>query len=410
MPFGRFPCDTVPVRERIRVGLSTSVMQRGKTGIARYVVSLVDSLLDSAEIDLTIFALKADLPMLEFAAERASIVPVSERFRAPARDIIWHQTVLPRLARQHRLDVLHVPSYRRMLGPRPCATVATIHDLAPFHIKGKYDWKRMLYARFFVRHLARRQSRIIAISQSTADDICRFFGVALDRLTVIYNGIDHERFRPADSKEARASVAERYGIAAPFFLYVARLEHPGKNHVRLIDAFTRFKAQTQSPWKLAFAGSDWHGANVIHNAIKQSPYGSDIQSLGFVPDSELPALYAAAGAFVYPSLFEGFGLPPVEAMACGCPVLCSTRGALGEVVQDAALTIDPEDAKQIAEGLSRIATDAGLIERLQSAGIRRAQQFTWTACARSTIDVYARAANQFAPVSRTFDRPAPSRT
>jgi len=279
-----------------------------------------------------------------------------------------------------------------MLWQKPCPLIATIHDLAPFHVKGKYDWKRMFYARFVVRHLAQRQSSIIAISQSTAHDIQRFFAVPPERITVIHNGIDHERFKPADHDAARAIVAERYGLAAPFFLYVARLEHPGKNHLRLIEAFNQFKARSRSNWRLAFAGSDWHGAEVIHGAIAQSPCAADIKCLGFVADAELPSLYSAAGGFVYPSLFEGFGLPPIEAMACGCPVICSTRGSLGEVVGDAALTFDPENVADVTRALERIATDASLRDRLRSAGLKRAHQFTWNACANSTIEAYQRAA------------------
>jgi glycosyltransferase involved in cell wall biosynthesis len=384
----------------MRIGLSTSVIQRGQTGIGRYVVSLVRSMLDSRyDLELTIFALEDDLPLFGFADGRAAVIPVAERYRPPISDIVWHQTELPRLARQHRLDVLHVPSYRRMLWPRPCATVATIHDLAPFHVKGKYDWKRMLYARFIVRHLARRQSAIIAISQNTERDIGQFFGVPAARITVVYNGIDHDRFRPpADHEQACHKIAERYGLAPPFFLYLARLEHPGKNHIRLFEAFNRFKADTRSPWKLALAGSDWHGADAIHAAIKQSPFSIDIHRLGFVTDADLPALYATAGAFVYPSLFEGFGLPPVEAMACGCPVLCSARGSLGEVVGSAALTVDPENVPEIAAGLTRMATDAELRERLRVAGLEHAKQFTWAACARATVETYARSIQQTSPV------------
>lgn len=126
----------------MNVGLSTSVIQRGKSGVAQYVFGLVEALSRQAgRHDLTLFALEDDLPLFDFAKDGAKIIPVSERFRPPVKDILWHQTVLPSLARAHRLDVLHVPSYRRMLWPRPCALVTTIHDLAPFHVAEKYDWK-----------------------------------------------------------------------------------------------------------------------------------------------------------------------------------------------------------------------------------------------------------------------------
>jgi glycosyltransferase involved in cell wall biosynthesis len=279
-----------------------------------------------------------------------------------------------------------------MLWPQPCSLVATIHDLAAFHVKRKYDWKRMFYGRVVARYLAQRQTKIITVSQSTAHDLQRFFAVPRECISVIYNGIDHDRFRPpVDRQTAQDAVARRYGLNQPFFLYVARLEHPGKNHLRLIEAFNRFKHETGSSWKLAFGGSDWHGAHAIHAAITQSVYANDIHCLGFVADAELPQLYWAAETFVYPSLFEGFGLPPLEAMACGCPVVCSTRGSLGEVVGDAAITIDPEKVDEITLALARTATEHELRARLQSLGIETAKRFTWESCARGTLDTYATA-------------------
>jgi glycosyltransferase involved in cell wall biosynthesis len=317
---------------------------------------------------------------------------VSERLRPPVRNILWHQTELPRLASELGLDALHVPSYRRMVWRRPCGLAATIHDLAPFRVKHKYDWKRMLYGRLVVPRLAERQHEIIAVSQNTANDIATCLRLPRGHVTVIPNGVDHARFFPGSREQARRFTAERFDLREPFFLYVARLEHPAKNHVRLVEAFNRFKAETRSPWQLALGGSDWHGAQTIHDAIRQSRFAQDIRCLGFVADEDLPDLYRAADAFVYPSLYEGFGLPPVEAMACGCPVLCSTRGALGEVVGDAAATVNPEDVAALTRQLVRLATDDGLRAQLRTAGLARAKQFDWMKTAAATLEVYSRAA------------------
>jgi glycosyltransferase involved in cell wall biosynthesis len=186
-------------------------------------------------------------------------------------------------------------------------------------------------------------------------------------------------------------------LQKPFFLYVARLEHPAKNHLRLIDAFARFKAETRLPWQLVLAGSNWHGAEKIHTAIACSPVGRDIRSLGFVADQELPMLYRAAEVFVYPSLYEGFGMPPLEAMASGCPVLCSMRGALGEVVGNAAATVDPENVDELTRALARLAQDETLRAELTAAGIERSRQFDWQETARKTLAVYTRAAARTEP-------------
>lgn len=375
----------------MRIGFSTSVIQRGRTGIAQYVFSLLEALAAHKDHEFVLFVLEHDLPLFEFARDCTKIVPVSENYRAPVRDILWHQTELPRLARAHRLEVVHVPSYRRMLWRSLCPRVATIHDLAAFHVSRKYDWKRMLYGRVVAARLARRQEELIAVSKNTARDMARFWNIPIERVTVIHHGIDLQRFSPRDVPVERTGGHHGFGLEQPFFLYVARLEHPGKNHVRLIRAFERFKLETRSRWQLVLAGSDWHGAEVIHETVAQSWARRDIRTLGFVTASELPQLYREASVFVYPSLHEGFGFPPLEAMASGCPVLCSSRGGLNEVVGDAAITVNPEDVEALKNEMVRVANDEDLRKRLIRVGIQWSKQFDWARAAEKTLGVYQRA-------------------
>jgi glycosyltransferase involved in cell wall biosynthesis len=196
----------------VHIGISTSVIQRGHTGIAQHLFALLRALIEHGQHQFALFVLEEDLELFNFATGRAQITTVAERFRPALRDIAWHQTVLPGLARRLRLDVLHVPSYRRMLWPRPCPLVATIHDLAQFHLRGKYSWPRMIYGRIIVPRLAGRQDQIVAISENTARDVSRFFKVPRERTTVIYNGLDHGRFFPGDITEAKAVSARRFGL------------------------------------------------------------------------------------------------------------------------------------------------------------------------------------------------------
>jgi glycosyltransferase involved in cell wall biosynthesis len=388
----------------MRIGISTSVIQRGQTGIAQYLFALLRAFLPYADENrFVIFVLEQDLPLFDFAKEQMQIVPVAEHFRPPVKNILWHQRVLPQLARDLQLDVLHVPSYRRMPWSAPCPLVATIHDLAPFRVPKKYSWARMFYGRVIARRLAQRQDAIIAISQNTASDVLEFFDVPPGRVRVIHNGLEHDRFFPGSREQAQAKIAERHHLKAPFFLYVARLEHPAKNHVRLISAFNAFKSATGSDWQLVFGGSDWHGAEAIHAAARQSPFASDIRLLGFVSNDDLPELYRAAEVFVYPSLYEGFGMPPIEAMACGCPVMCSTRGSLGEIVGQAAAIVEPEDVGSMAKQLGLLANDASLRERLRAAGLAQAGKFDWNRTAAETLSIYSRVARNvenFSPAPR----------
>ena len=375
----------------MKIGLSTSVIQRGKTGVAQYVFALLRALLPYArEHEFHLFVLQEDLPLFEFVQGAMQVIPVPEKFRPAVKNVAWHQIQLPGLARQRQLDVLHVPSYRRLLWRKPCALVGTIHDLAPFHLSGKYDWKRMLYGRVIVKRLAHRQDALLAVSESTAQDLATFFGLGSDRVHLIWNGIDHDRFQPGDPAAAKAAAAARWQLDRPFFLYVSRLEHPAKNHVRLIAAFNQFKAQTKSNWLLALGGSDWHGAAAIHAAAQASPVAADIRRLGFVDDAALPELYRATDVFIYPSLFEGFGFPPIEAMACGCPVISSTRGALKAVVADAARTVEPESVAELTAALGALAGSAAERERWRAKGFLNARRFDWHRNAAQTLAVYER--------------------
>ena len=376
----------------MRIALSTSVIQRGRSGVGQYVLSLVRALIPAAaRHEFTLFVLEDDMPLFGFAAGSMRLEAVPERHRPPARDILWHQAALPRLLRLHGIEVLHVPSYRRMLWPRPCALVSTIHDLAPFHMAGKYDPARMLYCRVVARRLALRQDRIVAVSNATARDVESLFHVPAARLTVIPNGVDHGQFLPGPKARAREAVCAKRGLMGPFFLYVARLEHPAKNHAGLIEAFGRFKAATGSPWRLVLAGGDWHGADTIRGLVRASPFARDIDLLGFVPPGDLPDWYRAADVFVFPSLYEGFGMPPIEAMACACPVLSSTSGALGETVGGAAGILEPRDVEQIQAQLARAAADPVWLGQLREAGLLRASGFNWKTTAEATMGVYLRA-------------------
>lgn len=382
----------------MNVGISTSVIQRGRTGIAQYVFALVRALARRPDgLRIHLLVLEEDRPLFEDVADRVTLVPVSERHRSALRNILWHQTVLPGLARRLGLDVLHTPSYRRLVWSARLPRVGTIHDLAPFHVTGKYDPLRMFYGRQVVRRLARRQDAVIAVSGRTAADLKQHFGLGSDRVTVIWNGLDHDRFHPGDPAAAREEARRLWGLDGPFFLYVSRLEHPGKNHVRLIEAYERFRRTTGQRWLLVLGGSDWHGAEAIHAAARASEFAADIRLPGFIDDARLPDLYRAASALVYPSLFEGFGFPPLEAMACGCPVVCSDRGSLGEVIGDAAEVVDPLEAGSIAAGLSRLAGDADLRRRRVASGLANARRFDWDDAARRTVDVYRRAVARSMP-------------
>lgn len=376
----------------IRVALSTTVAQRGRSGVASYLFGLLDGFAAiDAPIKITLLGLEDDHGLFTRWMDRCDWVVVDESKRGAVRNILWHQTALRGVLRRIKADVLHIPSYRRIVWRSPVPQLVTIHDCAAFAVKGKYDLARMFYGQQVARRLARGANAITTVSQATAADVERHFGIPQAHQTVIWNGIDQGRFHPRTAENVAAFRA-RADQAAPYFLYLARLEHPGKNHVRLIEAFEQFAAAHPGrDDQLVFGGADWHGAEEIHARIAASPCRDRIRSLGFVDDADLPLWYAGATAMVYPSLFEGFGLPPVEAMACDCPVIASPRGSLAEVVGDAARLIDPEQPADIATALGEL-TDPDHQAKWRTAGRARAALFDWRESARQLTQLYQRTA------------------
>jgi len=205
--------------------------------------------------------------------------------------------------------------------------------------------------------------------------------------------VDMDIYFPRSQRDCVNEIGTKYRIRTPYILYISRIEHPGKNHVRLIRAFSRLKSRTGIPHQLVLAGSDWTRAEEVHREADQSPFARDILFTGFAAANDLPLLYAGSDLFLFPSLYEGFGMPVLEAMACRVPVACSNLSSLPEVAGDAALLFDPYDEENIASVMETILTDALLRETLAEKGRKRAQGYTWETTARQTLQALYRAAD-----------------
>jgi len=261
--------------------------------------------------------------------------------------------------------------------------VVTIHDLSFFREPQWFRPAHAAYYRFAVRRSVYVARRIIADSQATARDLHDLLRVPQDRIDVIPLGVG-EDYCPAPA-EAIAAVRGKYRLPPQFFLFLGTLE-PRKNVVRLIEAWSAIAGEC--PYDLVLAGRDGWKSRPIHKAVAASPFASRIHLPGFIAHEDLPALLSAARAFVWPSLWEGFGLPPLEAMACGTPVLTSNVSSLPEAVGGAALTVDPYSMEAIAEGMKHLADDEVLRNMLRAKGLERAATFTWRRTAEATIETY----------------------
>jgi glycosyltransferase involved in cell wall biosynthesis len=286
-------------------------------------------------------------------------------------------------------DVLFVPAHVLPL-VHPQSSVVTVHDLGYLHYPEAHRLLDRLYLDFSTRYNARAARRVIAVSQATKDDLVQHYGIEPDKITVVHSGYD-ETMQPVEDKATIEKVKARYGIGGDYVLYVGTLQ-PRKNLGRLLEAYAMVRKQANDTRKgeapcLVIAGRKGWLYDQIFRQVEELGLETEVIFPGYVPQGDLPALLSGARLFVFPSLYEGFGLPVLEAMACGTPVLCSNVASLPEVAGEAALLVDPLDVKSIAEAMNRLLGDEELRSHLVERGYQQVRRFSWERCARETLAV-----------------------
>lgn len=369
----------------MRIGIDARLIFYHQAGIGQYILRLTQAL---AQIDrddaFVVFTSRKDKT---FHVEQANFK--QQRLWTPSHHHLERWAMTFELA-PFALDVLHSPDFIPPAWTR-CPSVITMHDLA-----------FMLYPRFLTRDsaryygqvdlAARQADHIIAVSQSTKRDTIRLLGVPESKITVIYEAA-HPLFAPLAADVARDFVRTRYDLPANFILFVGTIE-PRKNLPTLLRAFKRLRENYKSDAVLAIAGKRGWLVEEVDRVIAELQLGDAVRFLGGVQNEELVYLYNAARVFVLPSFYEGFGLPPLEAMACGTPVIVSKVSSLPEVVGDAGLLVTPNDAEELAVAMSRVLGDEKLRRELRDKGLVRAQIFSWQRAARETLAVYRQVARQ----------------
>lgn len=362
--------------------LSLSRNYRG-AGINSYIYYLLKSL---GQIDSG-YRYSVFLGDRRFVDERLGLNYTRWPTHRPVVRILWEQLVQPIALRREGVDLLHAMAF---VGPilAPCPFVVTVYDLSFFHYPEAFrPWNR-LYLRIFTRLSARRARRVIAISESTRRDVVKILGVAFDQVDVAYCGVD-EIFGPLPATDVALFRNER-ALPDHFILFLGTLE-PRKNVHRLIRAYGQWhKAEAGIP-RLVIAGAKGWYYDQIFTEVESLGLTSSVVFPGYVTHQELAWWYNAADLFVYPSRFEGFGLPVLEAMACGTPVVTSNVAALPEVAGDAALLVSPDDQAQLVEAMRHVLSDESLRQEMVFKGLAQAANFTWARTARETVNSYARA-------------------
>jgi glycosyltransferase involved in cell wall biosynthesis len=292
-------------------------------------------------------------------------------------------------ARRYRLDLVHDPNgVAPFLGPAQDARrVVTIHDALPYVYPASHNQLDTWRYRWLLPITARKADYVLTVSECSRRDLQHYLQLRPDRIGVTGEGVD-ERFTPVPASPTRAAVLERYGITPPYLLYVGGIT-ARKNIVRLFEAYAQVRA-LRPDVQLVIGGKRQWQTDGIDATLQQLNLGGNIHFTGYVHDDDLPSLYSGAELFVFPSLYEGFGLPPIEAMACGTPVVTAHTSSLPEVVGDAALTVDPTSVQALADAILRVLTDNELREILRARGKARASQWTWANTASRTLHAYQR--------------------
>ncbi len=322
-----------------------------------------------------------------FQAEGVHISRGPTFLQQPLLRIAWEQTVVPFQLAQLQADLVH--GLVNIL-PLPTTTpgIVTVHDLSFLRMPEKLPPAKRFYLARLCQASVHRARHIITVSQQTADDVMDFFAIPAAKITVIHNGVD-AHFQPGDAK-ATAAFRQKHKLPDRFMLYLGTLE-PRKNLLTLLRAYAHWQTQATSDEraiKLVLAGGKgWDYDQVFAETVALG-LSEQVIFPGFLPETDLPGWYRAAELFVYPSFLEGFGLPVLEAMACGTPVLCSNAGSLVEIVGDAAWTFPATDVHALAEGLHSLTRQAELRADLCARGLQQAQKFSWQRTATETFDVY----------------------
>jgi glycosyltransferase involved in cell wall biosynthesis len=372
-------------RRAIHVGVNAHLLSLDQSyrsaGIHWYIHNLLQHLPQADPgVDYTVFLRELGYPQ----ADGLRLVPTDLPTHRPPIRFLWEQVIQPWAARRAGLDLLHCPAFvGPLVGSVPF--VVTVHDLSYLLFPEGFRGRNRTYLRILTQRSVRRARRVIAVSESTRQDLVRLYGLAPDRVDVVHNGVD-PGFRPLPREEVATFRAKR-ALPEQFLLFVGTLE-PRKNIVRLVEAYAGLP-KPRSPLLLV-GGKGWFYDQVFAR-VEELELVNEVRFVGYVPEDELPWWYNAATALVYPSLYEGFGLPALESMACGTPVVTSTSSSLPEVMGQAGIQVEPTDVPALTAAVQRVLQDATLRAQLRAAGLTQAARFSWPGTASGTVRSYHRA-------------------
>ena len=366
------------------VGISGYVGDR-LTGIGRVLISVVQQLAKQYSDDTYIIFRNYDFMDYDclkcFPNVRLVDVPYTKE--STSKNILWHQWLFQKLLKKYHCDLAYIPNFTLLLW-KAVPTVVTIHDLIEYNVPEKFSKARMIYRKCLCDPLmAKRSDHILTVSQSSYKDIVRYLRVPTEKITVTLNATEKSFFKKYAFDEVNPVVA-RYGLDyKKYLLFVGTIDYPGKNIKTVIDAFFCLKEKKSlTNEKLVIVGKDGFNSEVIYECVNASKYKKDVVFTGYIKDEDLPKLYAGASIMLYLSLFEGFGLPVLEAMSCATPVICSNTSCFPEIVEGLDVAVDPLDANAVEEKIVKILQDKNYYKELALACYEKSKKYSWEESAK----------------------------
>jgi glycosyltransferase involved in cell wall biosynthesis len=373
----------------MRIGYDLDSLTLRSGGIGRYGVNLINHvakmLLDEPGNEIFIFSHRSFDRSRVIKHKNLNFIDKHTRIKS---NVLRKAIFLPFSLRSIKMNLFHGVDHIGipfLYKSKTCKYVVTIHDLITRIYPRSFPIKQRLVQNTLLPHILRGADKIIVDSLSTKNDVMKYYPRHAKKVMVIYPGVESQ-FYPRRRDEVR-EVLNKYNIHFKYLLFLGTLE-PRKNIVRLIEAFISLKQEGDVEHKLVITGRKGWLYKEILEKIQQSPFSKDIVFTDFVDDEDLPYLYSGAEIFIYPSLYEGFGLPVLEAMACGTPVIASNLSSLPEVTADAGVLIDPLNVEEIIQAMEKLSTDSKLREELQQKGLERAKLFSWERVAKETVELY----------------------
>jgi len=374
----------------MRIGISGYV-GNCLTGIGRVLICVIQELAKKNSDDMYIIFHNYDFKDYDFLNyfPNIKLIKIPCTKESGIKNILWHQWAFQKLLKQYECDISYIPNFTLLLWKR-IPTIVTIHDLIEFNLPNKFSKMRMVYRKIIDPLMVKNSSFITTVSKCSKQDIIKFCNAKENKILVIPNATDRTRFKLYEKYFVEKCV-KKYNLSyKKYFLFVGTIDYPGKNIMSALKAYVDLKRKYNVPEKMVIVGKKGFNSDVIYDYVNSSDYKDDIIFTGYIPDKDLPLIYSGAKVMLYLSYYEGFGLPVLEAMSCGVPVICSNTSCFPEVYGDVNVGVSPTSIVEIRNKLYKLSTDDSFNKEIAMQCYKRAEIFSWEKSANLYYEIFHR--------------------